>query len=97
VDFAAIFKEVARLGKTNAIQVLTHVTGGSDFPFATEGGIESAIEKLGLEIYNQYILSFRQRENAAGMHEIQVSVRNHGDLRIRSRRTYWADQNDDVQ
>ena len=50
-----------------------------------------------MEAHSQYILSFPQRTNAAGMHQIEVSVPNRGDLHIRSRRTYWADHITDTQ
>lgn len=97
VNFLAMIFELARLGKIKPIQVLTRATGGSDFPFLKGRGIENAIEKLGTEVHSQYILSFSQRGNAAGIHQIEVLVPNHSDLIIRSRRTYWADQTSDVQ
>jgi len=90
VDILAILAEVGRLGKTNAIEALTRVTGGSDYMFLNERDIEDAIKKLGEEVHSQYILSFPQRENSTGIHEIDVLAPNHGDLVIRSRRTYWA-------
>jgi len=91
VDFVAMIAETARLGKANAVKALTLVTGGSDFPFTKERGIENAIKKLGLEVHSQYILSFPQPKNAAGLHRIDVSAPDHNDFLIRSRRTYWAD------
>ena len=95
VDFIAILSELGRLGKTNAVQALTHVTGGSDYPFAGERGIEDAIEKLGLEVHSQYILSFPQPKIAGpGLHRISVTLPNYADATIRFRRTYWADQSD---
>jgi VWFA-related protein len=90
VDILAILAELGRLGKTNAIEALTRVTGGSDYPFLNERDIEKAIKKLGEEVHGQYILSFPQRENSTGIHEIEVLAPNHGDIVIRSRRTYWA-------
>ena len=86
-----VISELARLGKTNVIQALTTATGGSDFPFFKERGIENAIEKLGAEVHSQYMVSFPQRDNTPGPRLIEVSVMNRDDLRIRSRRTYWAD------
>jgi VWFA-related protein len=96
VDFLAIFSEIARLGKTNAVQALTRVTGGADYPFMTERDIGKAILKLGEEVHSQYILSFPQRQNATGAHQIAVSAPNHGDFAIRSRRTYWAGESGDA-
>jgi hypothetical protein len=97
VNFLAMILELARLGKTKPIQVLTRATGGSYYPFLKGRGIENAIEKLGTEVHSQYILSFSQRGNAAEIHQIEVLVPNHSDLIIRSRLTYWADQTSDVQ
>jgi VWFA-related protein len=90
-DVAGLFIELARLGKTNVILALTHATGGSDYPFLKERGIENAIEKLGAEVHSQYMVSFPQRDNTPGPHLIEVAVPDRDGLRIRSRRTYWAD------
>jgi VWFA-related protein len=89
-NFLAIFTELGRLGKTNDVDALAQATGGSDYPFLKERGLEQAIEKLGVEIHSQYILSFPRREGAAGMHRIEVSVPGQSELRIRARRAYWA-------
>jgi VWFA-related protein len=85
------FSQLARLGATNHVQALALATGGSDFPFLREHGIEDAIQKLGVEVHSQYILSFPQRGDGTGKHQIEVSVPNRPELRIRSRRVYWAD------
>ncbi len=85
-----IIPELARLGKTNAIQSLTQATGGSDYPFLSERGIENAIEKLGVEVHSQYILSFPLPEGARGTHRIDVAVPEHADYRIRARQAYRA-------
>jgi hypothetical protein len=92
-----VIGELARLGKTNVIQALTTATGGADFPFFKERGIENAIEKLGAEVHSQYMLSFPQRDNTPGPHLIEVAVPDREGLRIRSRRTYWADPEPVIQ
>jgi VWFA-related protein len=93
---AMFFAQLERLATANPVQALALATGGSDFPFLRQRGIEDTIEKLGAEVYGQYILSFPQRGDAAGLHpealhQIEVTVPNRKDLRIRSRRVYWAD------
>jgi VWFA-related protein len=85
-----VFIELARLAKTNAVEALTQATGGSDYPFARERGIEAAIEKLGVEVHSQYILNFPLPQGAYGIHKIGVSVRDHPEYRIRARQTYSA-------
>ena len=91
VDLLGMLFELSRLGKTNAIQALTQATGGADYPWVKERGIENAIEQLGVEVHSQYLLSFSQSGSSTGMHRIEVSVPSRSDLRIRSRRFYWAD------
>ncbi len=90
LNLMAMAMELGRLGKTKPIEVLTRATGGSDYPFLKGRGIENAIEKLGAEVHSQYILSFPQRVDAPGIHQIEVSIPDRNDLRIRSRRTYWV-------
>jgi len=91
IPILAMLMELARLGKTNAVQALTRETGGMDFPFTSERGMENAIQRLGVEVHGQYILSFSRLEHAVGMHKIDVLLPGHPDLLIRARRAYWAD------
>ena len=86
------FTELARIGATNHVKALAQATGGSDYPFARQRGIEIAIGQLGAEIHSQYILSFPQRQNTPGMHQIEVSLPGRADLRVRWRRAYWVDR-----
>jgi len=90
-NYLAAFTELFRLGKTNHALALTQATGGSDYSFLRERGIEKAIEALGVDVHSQYILSFPLEDAAKGMHEIAVSLPNRKDVRIRARRAYWAD------
>jgi len=90
-NYLAVFTELARLGKTNHAIALTQATGGIDYPFLRERSIEKAIETLGVDVHAQYILSFPQPAAADGMHRIDVSMPNRTDVRIRSRRAYWAE------
>lgn len=94
---AMFFAELARIGKTNHVKALALATGGTDYPFARQQGIEKAISRLGVEVHSQYILSFPQREHSAGMHRIEVSVVDRPDLLVRARRAYWVDQSETSQ
>lgn len=92
INFMSIFSELARLGHTNSLQALTRATGGIEHSFVKQSGIDSAIEKLGAAVHNQYILSFPQRPDAApGMHQIDLSVPGRADGQLRWRRAYWAE------
>ena len=90
-DAVAIVDPLALADLSPLAEALTRATGGSDYPFLKERGIEDAIQKLGAEVHSQYILSFPQRDKAPGLHQIQVSVQGRGDLKIRARTSYWAE------
>jgi len=94
IDFLAMIAEIGRLGKTNAVRALTRATGGSDYSFTREHGLENVIERVGVEVHSHYVLSFPQPGNAAGVHRIDVLLPRHSNLIIRARRTYWADGGD---
>lgn len=93
-NYLAIFTEMARLGKTNHAIALSQATGGTNYPFLRERGVEKAIENLGVDVHAQYILSFPQPRGAEGMHRIDVSLPNRAGVLIRSRRAYWAGDSD---
>jgi VWFA-related protein len=90
-NYISVFTELARLGRTNDVQALTQATGGSAYPFVKERGIEKSIENLGVEVHSQYILSFAQGKVGTGMHRIEVLAARRGDLRVHSRKAWWAE------
>lgn len=89
-DILGGFAELIRLSKVNTTQVLTQQTGGITFPFTRQKGLEDAIEKLGRELHTQYLLGFAPESSVPGYHPIEVQVRGHGELQIRSRPGYWV-------
>ena len=90
-NYLKVFTELARLGKTDDLRALTQATGGSDYPFLKERAVEKAIEKLGVEVHSQYVLSFPPESARKGMHQISVSLPGRTDLLIRARQAYWSD------
>ena len=90
-DYMAVFTEMFRLGKTNHTLALVQATGGSDYGFLRERGVEKAIETLGVDVHSQYILSFPAAGAEKGMHRIDVSLPNRTDVRIRARRAWFAE------
>jgi VWFA-related protein len=91
-NILTIFTELVRMGQANIIEALTEVTGGSDYPFVKERGIENSVERFGADVHSQYILSFPQGGTEDKMHSIEVSVLDRTGLHLRYRRAYWSDQ-----
>jgi VWFA-related protein len=92
LDILGGIGELARLGKTKTTEVLSKGTGGAEFSFARQKGLEDAIEKLGEELHTQYLLSFTPENPAPGQHRLEVKLVRPGKLRVRARPAYWAGQ-----
>lgn len=74
------------------VSELADATGGWDYPYRKERGIERAIENLGVEVHSQYILSFPEPGGDDGPHQITVAIQNRADLHVRARQAYWTGQ-----
>ncbi len=86
------YSELARLGKTKHVRALAMATGGSDYSFFRQQGIDKAIGEFGAEVHSQYLLSFPLHDETPGLHQIDVLIPARPDLRIRSRHGYWVSQ-----
>lgn len=84
------FTELARLGKTNHVRALAMATGGADYSFFRQKGIDKAVGEFGAEVHGQYILSFPLHDETPGMHQIDVLIPARPDLRIRCRHAYFV-------
>ena len=73
----------------NPLEVYTKWTGGREYGFLSQGGLERAVSPIGDEVHSQYLLSYRLPANATGgYHELRVEVAR-PDLEVRTRPGYW--------
>ncbi len=93
IEFVPVIEEIFTATKAifvkNPAEVYTKFTGGREFAFTTERGLEEAIAAIGGEIRSQYILSYSPNNKMeGGFHKIEVKV-NRPQLRVRTRPGYW--------
>ena len=93
VEFVPMLKEIYQGGKRifveNPAQVFTDGTGGAQFTFKKERGLEDAIASFGREIHSQYLITYRPNDsNIDGFHQIRVDV-DLPDLIVRTRPGYY--------
>lgn len=87
--FVEIFKDTKSIFVDNPVEVFTKGTGGAEFPFFKQRGLEEAISKIGEEIHSQYLISYNpNNKNEGGFHEIKVELAR-SDVKIRTRPGYW--------
>jgi VWFA-related protein len=93
VEFIPMLQEIyqgtKRIFVENPVEVLTQGTGGEQFAFKKQRGLENAIEDLGREIHSQYLISYSPKnKDEGGFHQIRVDV-DLPDLIVRTRPGYY--------
>jgi VWFA-related protein len=85
-----IFIAVKAIFVPNPLEVFSRYTGGREFPFYTQKGLQEAVSDIGQELHNQYILTYIPNDqNEAGYHTIKVNV-NRQDLKVFTREGWWT-------
>lgn len=92
-EFVPVVEEIFRAAKAifvkNPAEVYTKFTGGREFGFTTQDGLERAVAAIGSEIRSQYILSYSPNNKMeGGFHRIRVEV-TRPRLKVRTRPGYW--------
>jgi len=85
-----IFKRAKGVFVDNPVEVFTKYTGGREFAFLNQRGLEHAISQVGEQLHSQYLLSFAlSGTTSGGYHELEVRVNRPG-LKVTTRRGYWV-------
>ena len=85
-----VFKGVKGLFIDNPPELYTKYTGGREFSFASQRGLDDAVSALGAEIHSVYLLSYSPNNlEEPGFHNIEVKVKGRPSLEVRSRTGYW--------
>jgi VWFA-related protein len=93
-DYSPIIKEIFTAVKaifiSNPQEVYTKYTGGREYSYMTQKGLQKAIADIGDEIHSQYLLTYLPNNtDEAGYHEIVVKVLK-PNLRVTTRPGYWT-------
>jgi VWFA-related protein len=86
-----VFKDVKAIFKDNPIEAFTKGTGGTEYGFVRQRGLEEAIQKIGAELHSQYMITYRpNNKDEGGFHKIDVTVSNAPEVRrTQTRPGYW--------
>jgi VWFA-related protein len=86
-----VLKDVKYIFKDNPIELFTKGTGGGEFGFYRQKGLEEAVQKIGEELHSQYILTYSPNNKLeGGFHKIQVEVERRPEVkRVVTRPGYW--------
>ena len=82
-----IFRDVKNIFVDNPIEAFTKGTGGTEYSFFKQRGLEEAIQKIGTELHSQYFVSYTpNNKDEGGFHTLAVTV---GPYKTQTRPGYW--------
>jgi hypothetical protein len=85
-----IFKDVKAIFKDNPVELFTKGTGGSEFSFYRQRGLEESIQRIGEQLHSQYLVTYNpNNKEEGGFHEITAEVIGHPEYKIQTRPGYW--------
>ena len=86
-----MLRDVKAVFKDNPAEALTKATGGQEFSFVKQKGLEESIAKIGSELHSQYLITYSPNNKLeGGFHEIKVTLEpNHPEWKVRERPGYW--------
>ncbi len=85
-----IFKDTKSIFVKNPSEVFTRGTGGEQFGFVRQRGLEDAIQRIGAELHSQYLISYNpNNKEEGGFHQITVEVTSKRNVKARTRPGYW--------
>jgi len=92
-NWVPVIKEIYTAAKgvfiKNPLDVFTRYSGGRQYSFLTQRGLDQAVADIGRELHSQYLLTYRPNNRSeAGFHEIVVQIAL-PDVKVRTRNGYW--------
>jgi len=82
-----LFKDIKAVFKDNPVEAFTKGTGGTEYSFYKQRGLEDAIQKIGAELHSQYFVAYTpNNKDEGGFHTITVTV---GGYKTQIRPGYW--------
>jgi VWFA-related protein len=77
--------------KRNVPESVAQLTGGEYFAFTNAATLKRDLLAISNDVPNYYVLSFRPESPSAGLHTLQLTLKDRPELQLRARNTYWLD------
>lgn len=85
-----IFREMGRLGAKDTMEAMAKFSGGQQYSFVKQSGLESVFARLGEEIHSQYLVSFQPLPaEQPEFRKIEVRLPGHPEWQVRAQTGYW--------
>ena len=86
-----IYKETKRIFVDTPSEAMAKGTGGAEFSFVKQKGLEDAIQRISTEIRSQYLITYApNNKSEPGFHTIIVGIVDHPGYVAKTRPGYWV-------
>jgi VWFA-related protein len=90
VDFLSLAYMAAQAMRQNTPKTVASMSGGEYELFATRQNFEARMIDFTNHVHNRYLLSIEPKNPHAGLHQLNVRLREAGDRVVLARSRYWA-------
>ena len=80
--------------RKNAAKSVASMTGGEYELFTSRKSFERLMTDFANHLHNRYLLRFQPRNPHPGLYEVRVRLREHGNLTVLARQSYWVEDPD---
>ena len=85
-----IYRDAKAIFKTNPVHLFSKGTGGTEYSYYRGHGLEQAVEDIGEQLHNEYMISYRPNNlDEGGFHEITMAIDSRLAKRYQARLGYW--------
>lgn len=77
--------------KRNVPESVAQLTGGEYFAFTNAVTLKRSLLTVSNDVPNYYVLSFRPESPSAGLHTLELTLKDRPELQLRTRNMYWLD------
>ena len=89
MNLLALFGELKRGSQPDVPKLLSDLSGGARWDFVRRQGIEQALQRIGADLHEQYLVTFPMSKRQPGAyHRIRAEVKERPDLIVRTRSGY---------
>jgi hypothetical protein len=75
----------------NVPESVAQLTGGEYFPFKDAKTLSQHLVTISNDAPNYYVLSFHPQSPVAGLHALNLSLKDRNGLQVSARNSYWVD------
>jgi VWFA-related protein len=75
----------------NVPESVAQLTGGEYFAFTNAATLKRSMLTVSNDVPNYYLLSFRPQSPNAGLHTLELTLKDRPELQLKARNTYWQD------